>query len=55
MGAPDARPASAGELIRRVVGKALLATEIETLRQHLFPLQLAVGVKGGVEVMLHLA
>ena len=54
-GGEDARPACSGEAIRRIVGKALLATEIEPLRAHLLPLQLAIGVKAGVEAMPHLA
>ncbi len=53
-GTDDARPACSGETIRRVIGKALLATEIEVLSDHLLPHQLAVGVKAGVEAMPHL-
>ena len=53
-GDDDARPACSGETIRRTVGRALLATEIDTLRDHLQPLQLAVGEKAGVEAMPHL-
>ena len=37
------------------MGKALLSTELENLRDHLLPHQLAVGVPCGVEVMPHLA
>ena len=54
-GTEDARPVCSGEAIRRVVGKALLATELDALRAHLQPLQLAVGVRAGVEAMPHLA
>ena len=32
-----------------------MATDIDTLRDHLHPLQLAVGVKAGAEAMQHLA
>ena len=49
----DARPACSGETIRRVIGKALLSTEIEYLSSHLLPCQLAVGVPEGVEAMAH--
>ncbi len=52
-GTDDARPACSGETIRRVVGKALLATENDALSEHLLPHQLAVGVKAGVEAMPH--
>ncbi len=52
-GTEDTRPACSGETIRRVVGKALLATEVDALGEHLAPLQLAVGVKAGVEAMPH--
>ena len=31
-GSDDARPVCSGEAIRRVVGKALLATELDALR-----------------------
>ncbi|CAK0886604.1 unnamed protein product [Prorocentrum cordatum] len=54
-GSDDARPVCSGETIRRVVGKALLATELNALRAHLQPLQLAVGVRAGAEVMPHMA
>ena len=53
-GTDDARPACSGETIRRVIGKVLLATDIEPLSDHLLPHQLAVGVKAGVEAMPHL-
>ena len=53
-GSDDARPACSGETIRRIIGKALLATEIENLSSHLLPHQLAVGVPAGVEAMAHL-
>ncbi len=39
--------------MRRVIGRALLGTEIETLCDHLLPHQLAVGVPAGVEAMPH--
>ena len=42
-----------GETVRRIIGKALLATEVENLSSHLLPHQLAVGVPAGVEVMAH--
>ena len=54
-GEPDARPISSGEALRRLVGKALLRTEMDTLREHLLPCQLAVGVPAGAEVMPLLA
>ena len=54
-GSEDARPACSGETIRRVIGKVLLGSEIDTLCAHLLPHQLAVGVKAGVEAMPHLA
>ena len=54
-GRDDARPACAGEAIRRVVGKALLATEVDVLTAHLLAHQLAVGTRAGVEAMPHLA
>ena len=52
-GFDDARPACSGETIRRVIGKALLATDIENLSSHLLPHCLAVGVLAGVEAMAH--
>lgn len=54
-GEVDARPVCSGEVWRRLVGKALLRTEMEALRAHLLPLQLAVGAPSGGEVMPHLA
>ena len=54
-GEPDARPLCSGEALRRLVGKCMLGTEIESLCDHLLPMQLAVGVKSGVEIMPHLA
>ena len=54
-GGPDVRPVCSGEALRRLVGKALLATEIDTLRKHLLPFQFAVGVQAGAEVLPHLA
>ena len=54
-GLPDARPLCSGEALRRLVGTCLLGTEMEALRDHLLPNQLAVGVRCGVEVMPHLA
>ena len=53
-GSPDVRPLCAGEALRRLVGKALLRSELPTLRAHLLPHQLAVGVPAGAEVMPHL-
>eukprot|EP00973_Karenia_brevis_P029551 4076597-Karenia_brevis.AAC.2 len=54
-GQEDARPVSSGETLKRLVGRGLLQTEVDTLRDHLLPHQLAVGVKGAVEVMPHLS
>ncbi len=54
-GEQDARPVCSGEYWRRLVGKALLGTEVANLRDYLAPHQLAVGVAAGVEVMPHLA
>ena len=51
----DARPVCSGEVWRRIVGKALLATESENLASHLFPHQLAVKVPAGAEILPHLA
>ena len=48
------RPVASGEVLRRLVSKCLLGTEVETLAEHLLPHQLAVGVKAGVETMPHL-
>ncbi|CAE8723859.1 unnamed protein product, partial [Polarella glacialis] len=50
----DARPVCSGEVWRRVVGKALLASERDALLGHL-PHQLAVAVPAGQEVLPHLA
>ena len=52
-GSDDTRPACSGETIRRIIGKVLLGTDIEVLRDHLLPHQLAVGVRAGVEAMPH--
>ena len=54
-GSDDARPACSGGAIRRTVGKALLPTEMDNLRDHLCPHHLAVGIRAGVEAMPHLA
>ncbi len=54
-GEQDARPVCSGEYWRRLVGKALLSTEVGNLRDYLAPHQLAVGAPAGVEVMPHLA
>ena len=51
-GTDDARPACSGETIRRVVGKVLLGTEVDTLKEHLLPHQLALA-SAGVEAMPH--
>ena len=50
----DVRPVCCGEVWRRIVGKALLATEAQNLKDHLYPHQLAVAVKSGSECMAHL-
>ena len=52
-GSDDARPACSEETIRRISGKALLATEIENLSTHLFTRQPAVGVPATFEAMAH--
>ncbi|CAE8604691.1 unnamed protein product, partial [Polarella glacialis] len=51
----DARPVCSGEVWRRVVGKAFLASERDALLGHLLPHQLAVAVPAGQEVLPHLA
>lgn len=51
----DARPVCSGEVWRRLVGKALLNTEKDSLLDYLKPYQLAVAVRSGTEVMPHLA
>jgi hypothetical protein len=43
-GAADVRPSCAGEAVRRLVGKALLRSDLTALRAHLLPHQLAVGL-----------
>ena len=50
----DARPACSEETVRRIIGKGLLATEIENFSSHLLPHQLAVGVPAGVEAIWHM-
>ena len=37
------------------MGKVLLVTQLDTLREHLLLYQLVVGVPAGAEVMLHVA
>jgi hypothetical protein len=51
----DARPVCSGEAWRRVIGGALLSVEGDALVKYLSPHQLAVNIKGGVEVLPHLA
>ena len=52
-GASDARPACSGDFWRRLTGKVLLNTESARIEEHLYPHQLAVGVRAGAEVMAH--
>ena len=52
-GLPDARPLCSGEFFRRLVSRCLLYTELDTLRNHLLPHQLAVAVSAGGEVLTH--
>ena len=50
----DARPACGGEFWRCLTSKALLSSDMDVLRSHLKPFQLAVGVRAGAEVMPHI-
>ena len=43
-GAADVRPSRAGEAVPRLVGKALLRSDLPALRADLLPHQLAVGL-----------
>ena len=52
---PDARLVCSGELWRRIISKAMLASEKCALLDYLKPYQLAVAVPSGAEVMPHLA
>ena len=52
-GEQDVRPLCSGEYFRCLTSRALLFSELETLREHLLPHQLAVGVAAGQEVMAH--
>jgi hypothetical protein len=54
-GSEDARPVCPGEAIRRMVCKALLATEILNLKEHRSRHQLAVGHRASVKAMPQLA
>jgi hypothetical protein len=49
----DPRPVCTGEAWRRLVGKALLGTESDTINAFLLPWQLAVGTPGGAEALAH--
>ena len=49
----DVRPACSGETICRIAGKALLASELDTLKEHVSSRQLALGVACGQECMAH--
>ena len=49
----DARPIVMGEVWRKVVWKSLLKLDITQVKERLLPNQLAVGVSGGVEAMIH--
>ena len=44
MGEADVRPVCSRRVLRRLVGTALLRTELDTLREQLLPHQLAVGI-----------
>lgn len=47
------RPIAVGETLRRLVGKCVCLTLRKQLEQHFFPSQLGVGIKGGVEMVVH--
>ena len=52
---PGIRPVCCGEAWRRVTCKCGLATETTTIADYLRPWQLAVGVQGGAEALVHAA
>ena len=52
---PDCRPVACPSPLRRIIEKAAMDDGIDDLRTELAPVQLAVGVKGGCEVMAHAA
>ena len=47
------RPIALLELIRNVAGNIAMKASTDTLREALFPLQMAVAVKGGIETVIH--
>ena len=47
------RPIAVGELLRRLVGKCLMASVREEARHYFWPSQVGVGVKGGAEKAVH--
>ena len=47
------RPVALLEAIRTLAGRMVLAKELGNLRKALLPFQLAVGIKGGIEVCVH--
>ena len=49
----NVRPVVVGEVLRRLVSKICVAKAYETAAEYLQPLQVGVGVSGGVEALLH--
>jgi len=51
--APDVRPLGLGECLRRVITSALNSQHKSVLADHLWPQQVAIGVPGGLSMLLY--
>ena len=50
---PGVRPVGVGEVLRRIVGKAVTASLKQELIDATCPIQVCAGVKGGIEAAIH--
>ena len=50
--APDVRPVGIGECLRRLIHTSVMAQHRDVLRDHLWPQQVAIGVPGGLSILV---
>jgi len=50
--APDVRPIGIGECLRRAIHKSVIAQMKPSLAEHLWPQQVAIGVAGGLSILI---
>ena len=52
-GTPGVRPVGVGEVLRRLIGKLLIAVIKEDITEAAGPLQTCTGIKAGIEAAIH--